>query len=335
MQPARQLAQLRARGPRLLGGVAQVLDRLLGSVLGELALGDRQPVAEHDQPLLRAVVQVAADATALLVGDGDEPHARGGDLGLVAAALELGARPRGEDAQDRDRLLARLEPPRGHHGEVPDALATGAAHDDREVAVERVTRHVAVVRERRQRAHRELDHVALVRERAGRARDRERVALRQLAGVGPGGGEDGGGLVALGDEHDVGAERLDDVVGERAQERGADVGGGSGGDQMQQLGRRAAVVRDWEHPGNCSLRAMNVGVVGCGTGGPAAAVLLARQGHRVEVFEQEPSPGPVGAGLLLQPTGMAVLERLGVLERVRACADPVRRIHGARSPGAP
>ena len=78
---------------------------------------------------------------------------------------------------------------------------------------------------------------------------------------------------------------------------------------------------------------MRVGVVGCGTGGPAAAVLLARLGHDVEVLEQEPDPGPAGAGLLLQPTGMAVLERLGVLDQVRAGADPVRRVHGETAAG--
>ena len=51
------------------------------------------------------------------------------------------------------------------------------------------------------------------------------------------------------------------------------------------------------------------------------------------MLEQEPDPGPAGAGLLLQPTGMAVLARLGVLDRVRAGADPVRRVHGATAAG--
>ncbi len=78
---------------------------------------------------------------------------------------------------------------------------------------------------------------------------------------------------------------------------------------------------------------MKVGVVGCGTGGPAVATLLARAGHDVEVLEQAPAPGPAGAGLLLQPTGMAVLERLGVLDEVRAASDEVRRIHGATASG--
>jgi 2-polyprenyl-6-methoxyphenol hydroxylase-like FAD-dependent oxidoreductase len=80
---------------------------------------------------------------------------------------------------------------------------------------------------------------------------------------------------------------------------------------------------------------MDVGVVGCGTAGPAAALLLARAGHRVTVYERVAEPGPVGAGILLQPTGQAVLARLGLLERVRARASPVERLLCQRVSGRP
>lgn len=83
------------------------------------------------------------------------------------------------------------------------------------------------------------------------------------------------------------------------------------------------------------MRSLDVGVIGCGTAGPAAALLLARGGHRVRVYERVARPGPVGAGILLQPTGQAVLARLGLLERVRARAAPVERLYCQRTGGRP
>lgn len=69
---------------------------------------------------------------------------------------------------------------------------------------------------------------------------------------------------------------------------------------------------------------LRVAIVGCGTTGPAAALFLARSGHEVEVFEQAPECKPVGAGFLLQPSGMSVLEELGILEEVVAHGSKVR-----------
>lgn len=63
---------------------------------------------------------------------------------------------------------------------------------------------------------------------------------------------------------------------------------------------------------------MDVGVVGAGTAGTAAALFLARAGHAVTLYERVPEPGPVGAGIILQPTGQSVLARLGLLEAVAA-----------------
>src|SRR5688500_1152857 len=81
------------------------------------------------------------------------------------------------------------------------------------------------------------------------------------------------------------------------------------------------------------MGSLDVGVIGCGTAGPAAALFLARGGHRVTVYERVAEPAPVGAGILLQPTGQAVLARLGLLERVRARAAPVDRLLAQRACG--
>lgn len=73
---------------------------------------------------------------------------------------------------------------------------------------------------------------------------------------------------------------------------------------------------------------MRVAVIGAGTAGPAAALLLARVGAEVTLFEAVAEPAAVGAGLLLQPTGMAVLARLGLLEAVLGRAAKVERLLG-------
>ena len=71
---------------------------------------------------------------------------------------------------------------------------------------------------------------------------------------------------------------------------------------------------------------LTVAIVGCGTAGPAAATLLARDGHRVKLFERAESLEAVGAGFLLQPTGLAVLDELGVLPQVAAAGASVDRL---------
>jgi 2-polyprenyl-6-methoxyphenol hydroxylase-like FAD-dependent oxidoreductase len=68
--------------------------------------------------------------------------------------------------------------------------------------------------------------------------------------------------------------------------------------------------------------------VGCGVAGQAAALLLHRAGHRVELFERFEAPRPIGAGLLLQPTGLAVLERLGLAEAALAHGAKITRLLG-------
>ena len=52
------------------------------------------------------------------------------------------------------------------------------------------------------------------------------------------------------------------------------------------------------------MRKRHIAIVGYGTAGQALALLLSRDGHAVEVFERAPQLGPVGAGFLLQPTGL-------------------------------
>ena len=69
-----------------------------------------------------------------------------------------------------------------------------------------------------------------------------------------------------------------------------------------------------------------IGVIGCGTAGAAAAILLARAGHEVRVLERVAKPGPVGAGIMVQPTGQAVLARLGLLDTIVARGARIDRL---------
>lgn len=75
-------------------------------------------------------------------------------------------------------------------------------------------------------------------------------------------------------------------------------------------------------------RRLRVAVVGYGTGGQATALMLAGDGHEVQVFERAPALGPVCAGFLLQPVGQWVLWELGLLDTVLAYAAPVSRLYG-------
>ena len=74
--------------------------------------------------------------------------------------------------------------------------------------------------------------------------------------------------------------------------------------------------------------ALDIGIVGYGTAGQAAALFLSRAGHRLRVFERAPALGPVGAGILLQPTGLAVLAELELLDGAVACGARVDRLIG-------
>ncbi len=73
---------------------------------------------------------------------------------------------------------------------------------------------------------------------------------------------------------------------------------------------------------------LRIAVIGYGTAGQALAILLTCDGHEVEIFERVPTPGPVGAGFLLQPSGLQVLWQMGLLDGVRAHAAPVHRLYG-------
>ena len=60
------------------------------------------------------------------------------------------------------------------------------------------------------------------------------------------------------------------------------------------------------------MQPQTIAIIGAGTAGLATAALLAGQGHRITLIERAEALTPVGAGLLLQPSGLAVLQEMGL-----------------------
>ncbi|MEO0415291.1 MAG: NAD(P)/FAD-dependent oxidoreductase [Verrucomicrobiota bacterium] len=81
------------------------------------------------------------------------------------------------------------------------------------------------------------------------------------------------------------------------------------------------------HVFNTDFKQLRIAIVGCGTTGPATAIYLSRQGHEVSIFERAPKCEAVGAGFMLQPSGMAVLRELGVLNDVAKFGARVDGLH--------
>ena len=76
------------------------------------------------------------------------------------------------------------------------------------------------------------------------------------------------------------------------------------------------------------MKQLEIAVAGAGPAGLAMALALNRAGHHVTLFDQFAEPQPIGSGLLLQPTGLAVLEWLGLADRMQNLGARIDRLHG-------
>lgn len=77
------------------------------------------------------------------------------------------------------------------------------------------------------------------------------------------------------------------------------------------------------------MKTLNIGIAGAGPAGLAAALMLSRHGHRVEILERFGEASPVGSGLMLQPTGLTVLGALGLLQPMLSLGSRIDRLYGA------
>lgn len=77
---------------------------------------------------------------------------------------------------------------------------------------------------------------------------------------------------------------------------------------------------------------MKIAIAGCGPAGLAAALMLHGDGHEVAMFERFETPRPVGSGIILQPTGLAVLRELGLEKQIDTLGSRIDRMHGISMP---
>lgn len=67
-------------------------------------------------------------------------------------------------------------------------------------------------------------------------------------------------------------------------------------------------------------------IIGAGLGGLTAALALEKRGHRVEVYEQAPHLGEIGAGITLAPNATRVLDAVGLEKEIEAVSTvPTRQ----------
>lgn len=81
--------------------------------------------------------------------------------------------------------------------------------------------------------------------------------------------------------------------------------------------------------GRVRLKKQQIAIVGAGPAGLAAALYLHRAGHEVKLLERFSTPSPLGSGLILQPTGLTVLDDLGLFDRISLLGNRIDRLYGA------
>ena len=76
---------------------------------------------------------------------------------------------------------------------------------------------------------------------------------------------------------------------------------------------------------------LHIGISGCGIGGMAAALMLSRAGHSVEIFDRFTTPEPLGSGLVIQPVGLQVLQSLDLSDTVLSRGHKIFKMYGTES----
>ncbi|PZP55365.1 MAG: hypothetical protein DI586_07110 [Micavibrio aeruginosavorus] len=78
---------------------------------------------------------------------------------------------------------------------------------------------------------------------------------------------------------------------------------------------------------------LKIAVIGSGTAGLAASAFLMKDGHDVTLIERFSDPRPLGAGLMLQPTGLACLACLDLDQKAIAYGTKILSLFGRSANG--
>ena len=81
------------------------------------------------------------------------------------------------------------------------------------------------------------------------------------------------------------------------------------------------------------MESRRIAIIGSGTAGAAAALFLSRIGHKITLFEKVKHPEAVGAGVMLQPSGMSVLRELGLENAILESGAIVERLYATTTKG--
>jgi 2-polyprenyl-6-methoxyphenol hydroxylase-like FAD-dependent oxidoreductase len=83
------------------------------------------------------------------------------------------------------------------------------------------------------------------------------------------------------------------------------------------------------------MSAKQIAIIGAGFAGLASALLFSRAGHRVTVFEKFAEPAALGAGILIQPTGLAAMRALGIEDEITKAGAKIDWLYGVTPRGRP
>ncbi len=76
----------------------------------------------------------------------------------------------------------------------------------------------------------------------------------------------------------------------------------------------------------------NVAIIGGGVVGLAAALFL-KDNFQVTIFEREEAPKPIGAGIMLQPSGISILDKLGLAKPILQRGQKITGFFGENNNG--